>query len=115
MRRARGSGDRMTDSARDHVATISTGRVYAPFGKALRALFPPGTPHVRIVEFFHNRAPWHSIDNWQRGLAGPPAWAIERIRSHAEAIAAIARQTKIGPGQKAGTENLRKWHARKKD
>jgi len=78
-------------------------------GRALRALFPDNVPTFErlVLEVLQHKTNREQIRSWRRGLAKPPAWALQlieqeldkRIQEMTEAHAEIKKEraAKNGP------------------
>jgi hypothetical protein len=77
----------------------------------------PGARGAALVPLFDGKASRRQIANWRAGIRGVPLWAVEllrtKIRTESQHRIQRASQMKEGPGLKAGTNNIKQWHARK--
>lgn len=86
-----------------------------PFAELIDIL-KPGATGSDMVELLDGKAPRTRALDWKAGRYGPPAWAIDllrtKLRQRHEKESVIAARVMPGPGLKAGAINLARYRAR---
>lgn len=87
-----------------------------PFAELVETLHPGATGRD-IVALLDGKAERTAACHWKAGRYGPPAWAIDLLRTKLhqrhEKESAIAARAMPGPGLRAGANNLAAYLARR--
>jgi hypothetical protein len=104
-------GTNVSDASQRYQRNFDSTHV-TPFAALVEAI-SPGAGGRTIVKLLDGRAERTCTLHWKAGRRGPPAWALDLLRSKLaakhELERSIAAKAVAGPGIVAGAANLAKW------